>query len=170
MSTQNNEFTKGMVIGALLGGAIGAVTALLFAPKPGNELRRDIADKSADLYNDVYSKASDFVRERSTDVSTFVNEGKVRAEELVNSTKKQAGHLLYEAESLIREARDRVSNVQHDLKENIDRIQDAAKAGKEAFVGEMKKAGDTVSNLASETAAAVGDQVSKYSNDKSSKS
>ncbi len=136
---QDNSFTKGMILGALLGGAAGAITALLFAPKPGADLRRDIVDKSADIYNDVYHKASDFVRERSDNVSTIVNEGKVRAEELVNTTKQQAGHLLYEAESLIREARDRVTSVQHDIKDNIDRLQDATRAGREAFSSEIKK-------------------------------
>src|SRR5262249_31866775 len=137
-STQDNgSFTKGMVIGALLGGAVGAITALLFAPKPGVVLRREIADKSSDIYNDVYNKASDFVRDKSQSVSTFVNEGKARAEELVNSTKQQAGHLLYEAENLIREARDRVTSVQHGIKDNIDRLQDATRAGRDAFSSEM---------------------------------
>jgi gas vesicle protein len=37
--------------GALIGGAIGAITALVFAPKSGRELRRDIADRSAELYD-----------------------------------------------------------------------------------------------------------------------
>lgn len=158
MSTQqqDNSFAKGMVIGALLGGAVGALTALLFAPKTGADLRRDIADKSTDLYNDVYSKASDYMRDKTQNMSSFVNEGKVRAEELVNSTKQQAGHLLYEAESLIREARDRVTSVQHDLKDNIDRLQDATRAGRDAFASEMKKdkADDTGKASASNGASA----------------
>lgn len=140
MSTQHNDggFAKGMVIGALVGGAVGAITALLFAPKPGRELRREIADRSTDLYNDVQSKAGELLKEKATTMSQYVNEGRVRADELVNTTKQQAGHLLYEAESLIREARGRVATAQHDIKDNVNRFQEAARAGKEAFAESLK--------------------------------
>ena len=37
--TQNNGVLKGLVIGLLAGSAIGAVLALLYAPKSGKELR-----------------------------------------------------------------------------------------------------------------------------------
>ncbi|WP_339316055.1 YtxH domain-containing protein [Paenibacillus sp. FSL R10-2734] len=39
--------TKGLLWGALVGSVVGSVTALLFAPKPGKELRKDIADGTA---------------------------------------------------------------------------------------------------------------------------
>jgi|ERR1044071_3977578 gas vesicle protein len=63
----------------LIGGGIGAIIALLFAPKPGSELRGDIADvtrkgidksreaasfvgdKAGDYYGTVRDKASDWV-------------------------------------------------------------------------------------------------------------
>ncbi|WP_110933401.1 YtxH domain-containing protein [Paenibacillus bouchesdurhonensis] len=35
---------KGWIWGAAIGTIVGSVTALLFAPKPGKELRKDIAD------------------------------------------------------------------------------------------------------------------------------
>ena len=38
-------FTMGLVVGA----AFGAVAAMLFAPKPGWEMRRDLADSAGDL-------------------------------------------------------------------------------------------------------------------------
>ncbi|CAI6014755.1 YtxH domain-containing protein [Cohnella sp. JJ-181] len=37
---------KSFLIGALSGAALGAAAALLLAPKPGKELRKDIADKA----------------------------------------------------------------------------------------------------------------------------
>ncbi|UVI28224.1 YtxH domain-containing protein [Paenibacillus spongiae] len=40
----NRNSTKSFLFGALAGGIIGSVTALLLAPKPGRELRQDIAD------------------------------------------------------------------------------------------------------------------------------
>lgn len=36
--------TKGFLFGAIAGGIIGSVTALLFAPKAGKELRQDISE------------------------------------------------------------------------------------------------------------------------------
>lgn len=41
MSTRKD--TKGFLLGAIAGGIIGSVTALLFAPKAGKELRQDIS-------------------------------------------------------------------------------------------------------------------------------
>lgn len=148
MSTQQNDsgFAKGMVVGALVGGAVGAITALLFAPKPGTELRRELADRSTDLYNDMQNKAGDLIREKASTVSMYMNEGRARADEVVNTTKQQAGHLLYEAENLIREARDRVATAQHDLKDNVHRFQEATRAGKEAFAESLKSDSNTEDN------------------------
>ena len=41
---------KSFLIGTAAGAAIGAVTALLFAPKAGKELRKDIADGAQHAY------------------------------------------------------------------------------------------------------------------------
>jgi len=35
--------SKGFLLGALAGGVVGSITALLLAPKPGKELRQDIS-------------------------------------------------------------------------------------------------------------------------------
>lgn len=50
------KVVKSFLFGALSGAALGAAAALLFAPKPGKELRKDIAEtaqlvgaKTADL-------------------------------------------------------------------------------------------------------------------------
>jgi len=62
-----NQRVKDFMVGTLIGGAVGAVTALLFAPKPGRELRADIAegyhavsDKTAEIARSVGSHTSDF--------------------------------------------------------------------------------------------------------------
>ncbi len=48
---------KSFIIGTAAGAAIGAVTALLFAPKPGKELRKDIADGAQHAYEATAKKA-----------------------------------------------------------------------------------------------------------------
>lgn len=53
----------------LLGGAVGALAALLFAPKSGRELRADIADATRQGVDGVRARAADYYetsRERAT--------------------------------------------------------------------------------------------------------
>lgn len=42
----------------MLGGGIGAAIALLFAPKPGKELRQDIADAAVKSYDETLEAAT----------------------------------------------------------------------------------------------------------------
>ena len=44
--SQENGYVKGLFIGLLTGSAIGAIVALLYAPKSGKELRKDIKIKT----------------------------------------------------------------------------------------------------------------------------
>ncbi|MNO18882.1 YtxH-like protein [compost metagenome] len=67
--------TKSLLWGILAGSVVGSVTALLFAPKPGKELRKDIvegtteaahkvqelAGAASDKSTELYSKAKDAV-------------------------------------------------------------------------------------------------------------
>jgi gas vesicle protein len=46
---------KAFLLGSFLGGVIGSISALLFAPKEGKKLRKDIVDK----YNDLTEKTHD---------------------------------------------------------------------------------------------------------------
>lgn len=55
MANQNLH-PKDLVIGAVAGGVIGAVAALLMAPKTGDRLRQDICD----MYDDVTDKTTHF--------------------------------------------------------------------------------------------------------------
>lgn len=47
------------VIGASIGAAFGILAGLLFAPKPGKETRRDLADTAGNLSRSVAQKAGD---------------------------------------------------------------------------------------------------------------
>ena len=57
----------------LVGGGIGAVLALLFAPKTGREMRRDIADVSRRGYDLTVEKAA-ALKEQSTDALQLVRD------------------------------------------------------------------------------------------------
>jgi gas vesicle protein len=131
-------FTRGLAFGALLGGVVGAVTALLLAPKTGAELRKDIADKSLDTYN----KAQDYMETAgplvNTAVATTVNEGRERAQTIIDSAKQQAEDLLSSAESVLQDARTKAVTAKDQVNDKIGNVKDAAKAGAEAFRTELK--------------------------------
>ncbi len=112
MADENNGGDK--LVYFLIGAGIGAVTALLFAPKPGSELRADLADatkrsldqardstrelneRAAELYQTSVERANDLAarsREAVTDLNArsrdTVNELTERGKELVNRQKSQ---------------------------------------------------------------------------------
>ncbi|MGI6370757.1 MAG: YtxH domain-containing protein [Ignavibacteria bacterium] len=116
MQDQETNY-KSFILGALVGGVIGALSALLFAPKSGKELRRDIADTSTDLYD----RASDYV-------SQIVQDGKNKAQSIINTAR-------HKADVIISDANDYKDSVQN----RFDNLKDAAKAGAEAFKADLKK-------------------------------
>lgn len=137
--SDSNEYAKGMMLGTIVGGAIGALTALLLAPKSGREFRQDIADTS----NQIYGRASDYVgnleNQVGTAVNTTVNEGKVRAQNIINSARKQAEDLLANAEHVLKDAKVKTGDAKEQIQGKIDNIRDAAKASAEAFRTEYNK-------------------------------
>ncbi len=73
MSRDNNV---GTILGFVLGAAVGAMTALLLAPKSGAELRGDISEGVGDAMDQVRSSGEHLKR---------------RAQKLVNSAKDRVG-------------------------------------------------------------------------------
>jgi gas vesicle protein len=132
------SFTKGFIFGTLIGGAIGAITALLLAPKSGKELRQDIAEKSSE----IYGKASDLFNQVESKVSstigTAINEGKERGKKIVSDAKNQADSLLQSAEKVLYEAKTKAATAKEIVQDRIDTLRDAAKASVEAFKAELK--------------------------------
>jgi len=72
----DRKIVKSFVWGTVAGALTGAVTALLFAPKPGKELRKDIAhtaqltiEKTADLGRQAGATAQSIAR-KTTDLAS----------------------------------------------------------------------------------------------------
>jgi gas vesicle protein len=81
----------------LVGGGIGAVLALLFAPKSGTELRGDIADvtrkgieKSKETASLVGEKAGDYYEVTRERAGEFYQTGREKAGELTERAKQAA--------------------------------------------------------------------------------
>lgn len=85
---------KDLLIGAIVGGLLGAATALLFAPKSGRELRSDIAenaktvsDKTVQLANSVSQKTQEVAKSVSTTTTDFVGKAKDTATNVVDTVR-----------------------------------------------------------------------------------
>ncbi|MCC2684629.1 MAG: YtxH protein [Paenibacillaceae bacterium] len=58
MSDNQGNSGKSFLAGAVVGGVLGALTALLLAPKSGQELRKDLGDQ----YKEVSHKTQDLAK------------------------------------------------------------------------------------------------------------
>lgn len=129
MSTEeDNGMSKGLIIGLLAGGVLGAVIALLYAPKPGKELRADIKNKAGEMVDD----AEQYINVAKTKAVEIINEGKKRSENLITEAKKRAESLLGDAEKILTDAKERVGTEESKLKS-------AVRAGAEAYRSEKNK-------------------------------
>ena len=116
----------------LIGGGIGAVIALLFAPKSGQELRGDLADATR--------KGIDKSREAAQQLSD-------RAGEYYESTRDRAGELYSQAASkasdVYSQAAEKVGEVAQTARETATRktstVVAAIDAGKKAYQEEKRK-------------------------------
>lgn len=82
----SSSYTKGMVVGALIGGAVSGLAALLFAPKKGTELRRDIASKTEETYHNVANRAGVLAQDTASKIGSFVDKIQTRNEKSSNGS------------------------------------------------------------------------------------
>ncbi len=101
MANEKDGMAKGLIVGFLAGSIVGAVTALLFAPMTGRELREDIKKRGGELGNDADEYLAR-ARKRAVDI---VNEGKERSETLVSDARKRAESLMEDAQKIMSDAR-----------------------------------------------------------------
>lgn len=83
MSENQNKSCKSFIMGAIVGGIVGAVTALLFAPKSGKEMREDLNEQAAvlkerslKLKDTAVEKGSEWIslaKEKSAEIAKTVN-------------------------------------------------------------------------------------------------
>ncbi|MFA6542138.1 MAG: YtxH domain-containing protein [Bacteroidota bacterium] len=101
MADNEDNNKSSFLIGFLAGGVIGAVIALLYAPKPGKELRADIKTKAGE----VAENTEEYVSAARNKAVAIINEGKKRSEGLINEAKKRAELLLGDAEKILVDAK-----------------------------------------------------------------
>jgi gas vesicle protein len=134
-----NKTAKGLILGFVTGGIVGAAIALLYAPKSGRELRSDIKIKKDELLDDT----SEYLQIAKTKASDMINEGKRKSEELISDARKKANSLIGDANSILNDAKEKATNTLGTTKEKLtsetERVKDAFKAGVDAFNQEKNK-------------------------------
>jgi gas vesicle protein len=134
------NYTRGFMFGAIIGGAVGAVTALLLAPKSGRELRKDLYDKSNEFYNTAGEYLTEMEGNMEQTVSTTVNQGRARAQNIINSARHQAEDILHKAEQVLTDAKSKANVTKDQVQNRIEHIRDAAQASAAAFRTELDEA------------------------------
>lgn len=128
---EQNGVLKGLVIGLLAGGALGALLALLYAPKSGKELRADIRERADGLLEG----ADSMVQAARSQAGKIVSDAKQRSSQLITEAKKEADSLLHDADRVLSGARQKTAT----LAEEGTRVKNAVKAGVEAYKEERRK-------------------------------
>ncbi|MGH1362333.1 MAG: YtxH domain-containing protein [Calditrichia bacterium] len=147
------EFIKGLIVG----GALGAVAALLYAPQSGKEMREELGGKAGDLYDRARREYDDqLVRAREN-----YDAAKARIADLEASASHFRGDLeenLSETGEKLRETGEKFRNVAGEGKKTVaegaSRLKDALGAAKSAYLKEKQGDDAPAENGAEEPAAA----------------
>lgn len=86
---------SGILKGVLIGGAVGAAAGLLFAPKPGRELRTDLKNR----YSDVHQKTKEVVSDVAAKTQGMVKQVGQQATDILDKTKSAVSAAKTEAQS-----------------------------------------------------------------------
>ncbi|MEC0225930.1 YtxH domain-containing protein [Paenibacillus alba] len=103
----------GLLLGLVIGGAVGAVASLLFAPKAGSELREDLSntyrtlnDKTSKLASTVGQKTQEIVSsvcETTQDIAATASE---KAKDIVSTVSEKSQEIGSKASDVIDKAKE----------------------------------------------------------------
>ncbi|MCP4576144.1 MAG: YtxH domain-containing protein [Deltaproteobacteria bacterium] len=122
---------SGFFKGFLFGGVIGAIAALLLAPKTGREMREDISKRSRELKDDIELKLEQAVK-RAEDI---LAENQQKLEQFRNEATAGLKNLEESAQMKYEEGKDAV-------KGEKGRIKEAIHAGVAAYKDEKESKSD----------------------------
>ena len=104
MAKEKKSF-RSFAAGMLTGGIIGSVLAVLYTPKSGKAVRRDISHKKDELkYN-----AEKYIENAKEKMTEYVYEGKEKAEQIMEDAKMKANNLVKETGSYFLKGKDKIS-------------------------------------------------------------
>jgi gas vesicle protein len=118
---EDNSSVKGFLLGVITGGIAGSLLALLYAPKPGAELRGDIRKKSREIIDET----GEYIDTAKTRAGEIITEGRRKAEEFIDTTRENVGNLLLHSKEKVTE--------------EGQKVKDAVKSGVDAYKEERSK-------------------------------
>ena len=132
----DNGLGKGLIIGFFTGSLVGAVVALLYAPKSGKELRGEIKEKSGEFFDE----AEEYIEKAKTRASQLINDGKKKSEVLVADAKEKVDALLKEAEKVLKDAKagDYMKEGKSKVEKEGDKLKSAIRAGIDTYKSEKE--------------------------------
>lgn len=132
MSSENNS-GKSVFFGFLAGSAIGAVLALLYAPKSGKDLRIDIKSRT----DEYLEEAEKYIAEARNKAKVLINDGKKRSEKIISDAKTKSEEILKDAEKIFSDAKEKASGNFNEGKKAVEtesnNLKAAFKAGVDAY-------------------------------------
>ena len=117
MKTQTYEFeqekhqvrpVKSVLGGFLVGSVIGVATALLFAPRSGEETRAEIRDKAVELRDRTTETVKDTVSQAKSKAYEFTDNVLEKAEEITQRGKHTMNRQVDRAADVIETGREKV--------------------------------------------------------------
>ena len=127
----------------LVGAGIGAVLALLFAPKSGEELRNDIADatrkgidRSREAAQQLGQKANEYYETGKQRAGEYYDAARETAEEYYEATRERASDLY---DTATNKAGEVVAKTRDAVAQQAGSISAAVEAGKKAYIEEKRK-------------------------------
>jgi gas vesicle protein len=113
---EERSSAKSFMLGVVTGGVVGGLIALLYAPKSGKRLRRDIVHKKDELMEDV-----EHYLESAKDTATrLISNGRKSAESLIHDAVKKADQISKKAETMFNTEKGNLKNSVAELSEDIN--------------------------------------------------
>jgi gas vesicle protein len=109
--------SSGLLLGTLIGGAIGAISAFLLAPKSGAKLREDIANKYS-VINDKMQQMAATAGDRTQDAASSVRQ---KTQDIASNVSEQSSKLADKTS----EIKNNVINAWQDSKDEVKREADS---------------------------------------------
>lgn len=127
---KNKGRTEGLIIGAVLGAAAATVASLLFAPKSGKDLRKDISEgtsktlEHADDYLDTAKKkGSKLVDDVEKSASEYLNLAGDKTDNAFSKAKGLFKRKANEAEDMMEDTTDALKDKYNDKGQNYNTYQ-----------------------------------------------
>lgn len=159
----------GFFLGALFGASVAGIAALLYAPKSGKELRRDIAVE-VDQFLDSAGDYTDYAVERGVELYDAAYETtediKVNLKDSADQFKSQLGDIRQEASTEwnrvkedMKHTKDEISKEAENLKADAEDLGDTITVEAKDFANDVSDSAQHVHNSAEESMKNVEKEV-----------